>query len=190
MTMANAVPGADQLYLLIGPSTIAVQCRTHPQYSETHPYDADQPRVPGTWVVAAMFKHLQDHAATAEAPTAEAAAPVATAGTGLDGFAREVASRCRWAMDHNKGDPDDSWPINLRLAVALVLGNQLYLRDIGPGPGYSAADAAVLLAQGMTNRPQDLDAWISGIRQEIRRLGEQATPGLWLPSTAIPTTST
>lgn len=191
MTTANAVPGADQLYLLIGPSTIAVQCHTHPQYNETHPYDADERRVPGTWVVASMFRHLQDHAtATPEAPADEAAAPIATASTGLDDFAREVAYRCRWAIDANEGDPDDRWPINYRIAVALVLGNLPYLRDMGPGPGYSPKDAAVLLVRGMTNPPQDLDGWIDAIRKEIRRPGSEPDQGLWLPSSVTRETST
>jgi hypothetical protein len=167
-----------------------VQCHTHPQYSETHPYD-DERHVPATWVVSTMSRHLQDHAtAPAEEPADEADALSATAGAGLDEFAREVASRCRWAMDHNDGDPDDNWSLNLRIAVALAMGNELYLRDIGPGPGYSPQEAAVFLVRGMSSRPQNFDAWISGIRQEIRRLGEQPNPGLWVPSTTIRTTNT
>jgi hypothetical protein len=128
-------------------------------------------------MVGVLAGHLAQHAAEAaeEPAEEEPAAPAATVPP-LDEFGREVASRCRWALVYNEGDPDNTWPDPYRLAVELVLGNHEYLHDMGDGPGYSPQDAVFLLVSGMTNRPPSIDAWISTIRQEIRQPGALLVP--------------
>jgi hypothetical protein len=165
----GAVPGADSVYLWVGDSTVALRCHLHPDFTESHAYGMDG-EVPAAWMVGVLAGHLAEHAAdSAEDPADEEPSDEepATTASALDEFGREVAVRCRWALVYNEGDPDDAWSIPYRLAVALVLGNHLYLRSMGDGPGYSPQDAMLLLYSGMTHSPPDIGAWIGAIRAEI-----------------------
>jgi hypothetical protein len=183
----NARPGADQISFHIGEQALTAQCALHPDFAESHPYGDDQ-LVPATWFVRVLSEHLNAHpAATPDAPAVEqlAADPAGVLSMApalpLDEFSREVVARCRWATDINDDDPRGDWPLELRLAVALVLGNTDYLRDMGPGPGYTADQAAELLVRSMPHPPANLRAWIEAIRNEIKpqQPGSPHTP--WLP---------
>ncbi|XVU28147.1 hypothetical protein ACQPZJ_14215 [Actinoplanes sp. CA-054009] len=155
----NVVPGAEHLYLHIGDNSGSLRCSDHPELGEAYPLDV-QRNLRAAWIVGVVARHLKDHAA-------ESAAPVATAGPQLDPFAREVAKHCRWAIDHHRGDPLDDWPLDIQLAVALVLFNIDYLADIGPGPGYTAETAMLRLFSGEHRPPADPMAWFAGIRDAI-----------------------
>lgn len=182
---SEPVTGADAAYLLIGADSISVGCDLHPDFTEAHGFDEGR-RVPATWVVGVLASHLTEHSAPPQEPPAEVPVnPTATAVAQLDAFGQRVAAHCRWAMDHNDGDPDSAWPVPLQLAVGLVLGNHLYLSGMGPGPGYSPQQALTLLFEGMTHPPSDADAWIQAIRAESRQPGSKEQSGLVLPSTYL-----
>ena len=179
------VTGAEATYLLIGNDSVSVGCDLHPDFTESREIDESR-RVPATWVVGWLADHLQSHPAPAQEPsTEEPVNPPASAVSQLDAFGQTVAAHCRWAMDHNRGDPHKAWPVPLQLAVALVLGNHLYLKDMGDGPGYSPQQALTLLFQGMTHPPADADAWVRAIRAESSRPGREDQTGLSLSPTQL-----
>ncbi|MFF5085469.1 hypothetical protein ACFY36_51235 [Actinoplanes sp. NPDC000266] len=159
----GVVPGAENLYLHVSADTAFLRCSDHPELDETHPLDEHR-NLPAAWIVGVVARHVKDH-------TAEPTAPAATTGPQLDPFAREVAARCRWALDHFGGDPDADWPVEIQLAVALVLGNHLYLANMGTGPGYTPERAIFLLHSCMTYKPADMGTWIGDIRAAIRQPG-------------------
>ncbi|WP_199515909.1 hypothetical protein [Nucisporomicrobium flavum] len=173
-------PGADQIAFHIGEQAVTARCALHLDFAETYPYGDDR-QVPATWFVRVLADHLSDH--PADAPDAPAVEKPAAEASQLDEFEREVAARCRWAMTVNASDPDNSWPDRYRIAVALVLGNLAYLRDMGPGPGYTPEQAAVLLIRGMTRPPANLETWIGAIRDDIKPPPRDGQRGLWLPPT-------
>ena len=178
---SKALPGADAVYLSISADTVTLRCDMHQTYERRYPY-GDDGRVPASWLVSALASHMKDHAEPAE----EASDQPQTTTFDLDPFGREVAARARWATQHNEGDPNDAWPDQYRIAVALVLGNHEYLRDMGPGPGYTPAEAAVLLVRGMTHRPANLDIWIKAVRGAVLGRGQADVRGvLWMPSSAL-----
>jgi hypothetical protein len=45
-----------------------------------------------------------------------------------ESFTDDMIGRARWARDHNSGQPNPVWSTGEKLAVALILGNQAYLR--------------------------------------------------------------
>jgi hypothetical protein len=182
---SGAVPGADGVYLSISADAVTLRCDTHADLAVSYPYGDDR-KVPTSWVVSVLANHMKNHpAAPADGPSDDETAETATVAVSrLDDFGRAIATRCRWAIDTNDGDPDDAWPTADRIAVALVLGNHEYLEDMGPGPGYSPQQAAFRLWSGMAQQPPDIDAWISAIRSEIR--GDASKPGApWRPGPEV-----
>jgi hypothetical protein len=179
---AGAVPGAEAVYLWIGDEAVFVRCEGHPQLDESHAYDADR-KVPATWMVSVLAIHMKEHAAEAaqQAAADEPADSVALAVSPLDEFGRDVVRRCLWAIDHNEGDPSDTWETPYQLAVALTMGNHLYLRGMGDGLGYAPATGMLLLLQGMTHQPANIDRWIAAIRAEVAA----ARAGLFKPPTEL-----
>ncbi|WP_045740303.1 hypothetical protein [Actinoplanes rectilineatus] len=179
--------GADQISFHLGKQAVTARCALHPDFAESYPYGDDH-LVPATWFVRVLSDHLNDHPTAipdtpaVEQPAPDQAAVLSTASAlPLDAFGREVAARCRWATDINDDDPRSDWPIAVRLAVALVLGNTDYLGDMGPGPGYTADQAAVLLVRSMTHPPANLRAWIEAIRHEIKAPRPDSGHTPWLP---------
>lgn len=178
---SKALPGADAVYLSISADTVTVRCDMHQTYERPYPYGVDG-RVPASWLVSALASHMKEHSE----PIEEASNQPQSTTFDLDPFGREVAARARWATQHNEGDPNDAWPDQYRIAVALVLGNHEYLRDMGPGPGYSPAEAAVLLVRGMTHGPANLDTWIKAVRSVVLGRGQTNQRGvLWQPSSVL-----
>jgi hypothetical protein len=185
--------GADQISLHVGEQAVTIRCALHPGFTKSYPHGDDR-LVPATWFVRVLTEHLNDHpAATPDAPAVEQPASdhsgvIKTAGVlPLDTFGREVAARCRWATDINDDDPRGDWPIAVRIAVALVLGNTDYLQDMGPGPGYTPEQAAVLLVRSMTHPPANLRAWIEAVRHEIKAPRPDSGHTPWLPPTQLRT---
>jgi hypothetical protein len=195
----DAFLGGAGIYLLIGADgeTVSLRCDTHPEFVVSCKIGSDR-RVPAAWVIGTQGAHLVEHfslpkeelaeeeLAEGEAAEEEPERLGAGAVSELDVFGREVVARCRWAIDFNEGDPFNSWPDLYRIAVALVLGNHLYLREMGPGPGYSPEEAAVFLVRGMEHRPADLGAWIGAIRAEVRSPEPARRGDLWLPASPAP----
>lgn len=81
----------------------------------------------------------------------------------LDDFARDVMDRCLLAQRTNNGQPLGVWSSREQLAVALVLANHGFLARAG----FTAAEAAQCVADGMARPPADMQAWIKGIRAAI-----------------------
>ena len=178
---SDAETGVDGVYLVISGEAVVLRCDTHPEFTASCAY-GDGERVLARWVVDAFIGHIKDHAPASDCGIAdEPIRPATAAVSPLDEFGRTVAVLCRWAMDHNDGDPHEGWATGEQLAVALVLGNHLYLQDMGPGPGYTPEQAVFRLVSGMTHRPPSMDSWIAAIRDEIRQPGDSARGGLLLP---------
>lgn len=167
----GALPEADRVYLWIGDDNVALRCHVHPDFNEVRAYGRDR-KVPAAWMVGLLARHLAQH--TEEAAEEEPAAP-ATATLPLDDFGGEVVRRCRWAIHHSMGDPYIKWPQLYQVAVALVLGNHLFLEDLGPG--YTPDTATFLLVSSMKNPPTDIDTWIKTVRGHIQQPGD-----MWSPS--------
>ncbi len=81
----------------------------------------------------------------------------------LDEFARAVLDKSIWAIRHNHGWPDSSWPPREVLAVALVLDDRRTLSSAG----YTVAEAHRVLAEGMASPPKSMSAWIQQIRDAL-----------------------
>lgn len=183
---ADGTPGVDEIYLSVDGDAITLRCENHPEFAMSYAGSLG-PKVPATWLIDALFAHLGDHVLDDSGGSAdeERVAPAAVSAPSLDQFGRRIAELCRWAMDHNEGDPYEEWALEEQLAVALVLGNHLYLEDIGPGPGYTPHQAMFRLFSGMTNKPSNPDGWIAAIRADIRRPSHQERGGLLLPTSDL-----
>lgn len=82
----------------------------------------------------------------------------------LDEFAADTLDRCRWAQRHHGGHPSLAWSTGEQLAVALVLRDRTHLDEMG----YTAQEAAQRVHDGMAMPPADFNAWLEGIRAELR----------------------
>lgn len=167
----GAVDGVDGICLLVEGGSVTLRCDTHSDFAESYMYGIDH-RVPASWVVGVLTQHLRDHGPALEEPAGDDPAPVAATASRLEEFGREVASRCRWAMEFNQGDPDDEWPEEFQIAVALVLGNLDFLRSMEPGPGYTPQQAVLRLWAGIGAPPVDPGVWMAAIRVEITSPGD------------------
>jgi hypothetical protein len=184
-TNLDVVPGADKIHLSIASNgaSVTLRCETHPGFAESCDVGGDR-EVSATWLVAALANHLAEHSLMpADEPArGQVGALSTTPVSGLDAFGRRIATLCQWAIEFNQGDPVGEWPVDEQIAVALVLGNHEYLQNMGPGPGYTPAQAAHRLWSGMAQPPADLDAWITATRQEINLPRQGEPPGkLWRP---------
>ena len=80
-------------------------------------------------------------------------------------FARTLAGRVRWARECNGGEPFRNWPLEERLAVALVLGNRTYIRM--ECFSFPVAMAYAYVGKGRTHPNADLVSWINKIRDAV-----------------------
>src|SRR4051812_12216593 len=108
----DGTSGADEMYLSVDDGTITLRCHAHPEFAQ--PYAGHLgPEVPANWLIDALVDHLEDHVlAPADAAADDERTSPATVGVpSLDQFGRRVAELCRWAMDHNEGDPSEEWSL-------------------------------------------------------------------------------
>jgi hypothetical protein len=78
-----------------------------------------------------------------------------------DSFAADITARARWARDHNDGRPNLAWSTGEKLAVALVLHNQAYLR----AADYTEQEARQRLSGDIMGA--DIDAWLASVRAAL-----------------------
>jgi hypothetical protein len=102
--------------------------------------------------------HIDDLGLLAEAGKAEIGNPVGPAAI-LGIFAR-MLRRARWALYRNNGRAASSWSPGERLSVALVLGDQDALDELG----YTPAEAADAVSTFLALPPNEIDRWIGELR--------------------------
>lgn len=180
---SDAFHTADGVHLEIGTDgeTVSLRCDTHPEFDVPYKLGPER-KIPAAWAIGTLLSHLETHFSTPVETPAEDTGSAISAVAELDEFGREIAARCIWAKEWNQGDPDKTWPDSYQIAVALVLGNHLYLQQMGPGPGYSPAQAAVLLVRGMANPPADLDRWIRAVRNQVIPPDQREQGRFWTPT--------
>lgn len=84
--------------------------------------------------------------------------------------AERVTELCLWALEHNDGRPNAAWSDGQRLAVALVLDDEAYLREAG----WSRTDAVAWVVGGMQIPPGHYAEWVIEIRSRLRTAGWDA----------------
>lgn len=82
---------------------------------------------------------------------------------GLDDFGADIVDRCRWALDHNDEHPLGCWSTGEQLAVALVLFDDAHPQRLG----YSRAEAAQRVSDGMSQPPSNFSTWLAAIRERL-----------------------
>jgi hypothetical protein len=188
--MPRPVPDVEDMYLRIGSDAIVLACASHPEFHKSFTYGKDR-TVPALWLAGVLANHKSVRALAAHEPDDEPAGQAAVVVSGLDPFAPKSLLDAAGLCATTKVTRTDKWELPYRLAVALVLLNVEHLAGMGPGPGYTPARAMLLLYNGMTHRPADLDAWMLAIRdaicrpdQQLLRLGREQR-GHWR-ATAVP----
>jgi len=81
----------------------------------------------------------------------------------------DIARRCKIAAN-NGGEPSAAWAAGEKIAVALVLGNHDYLRDVLE---YSVAHATSRTAAEVGIAPDQMSAWMT----TVRTAAELGNPG-------------
>jgi hypothetical protein len=71
-----------------------------------------------------------------------------------------MLQRARWALYRNRGRAASSWSAGERLSVALVLGDQEALAELGYTPDEAADAVSAVLALP----PNEIDGWIGELR--------------------------
>lgn len=81
----------------------------------------------------------------------------------MDDFAKDIASRARWAVAHNDGQPKAAWSTGERLAVALVLDDVAAIE----AEGFTVEQALRRLAGDISGSTADAETWIAEVRGEL-----------------------
>jgi hypothetical protein len=76
----------------------------------------------------------------------------------LESFTGDMIRRARWARDHNDGYPNLAWSTGEKLAVALILGNQAYLR----AADYTEQEARQRLSGDLMGA--DVAVWLASVQ--------------------------
>jgi hypothetical protein len=82
-------------------------------------------------------------------------------------FARTLVDHVHWARGCNGGDPCADWPLEQRLAIALVLRNHAYIEKEFSHIPYPVALAYVFVGKGRARPNADLVDWINIIRDAV-----------------------
>jgi hypothetical protein len=114
-------------------------------------------------VPAAAPCHLDDidllaMVGRAEQPGLAAPGPAAV----LSVFGR-MLQRTRWALYRNSGRAAMAWSLGERLSVALVLGDQEALADLG----YTPAEAAAAISTVLHVPSAEFHTWIGELRADL-----------------------
>ena len=86
--------------------------------------------------------------------------PAAVGPATILGFFGRMLQRARWALYRNKGRAASSWSAGEQLSVALVLGDQEALAELG----YTSAEAADAVSTVLALPPYEIDSWIGELR--------------------------
>jgi hypothetical protein len=75
-----------------------------------------------------------------------------------ESFTGDMIGRARWSRDHENGHPNPAWSTGEKLAVALILGNQAYLR----AADYTEQEALQRLSGDLLG--SDVDVWLASVQ--------------------------
>jgi hypothetical protein len=78
-----------------------------------------------------------------------------------ESFTSDMIRRARWARDHNNGRPNPAWSTGEKLAVALILGDQAYLR----AADYTRQEALQRLSADLLGA--DPETWLADARAAL-----------------------
>ncbi len=92
--------------------------------------------------------------------TSGEAGPATVGPAAILGLFGRMLQRARWALYRNQGRAAKSWSAGERLSVALVLGDQEALAELG----YTTAEAADAVSAVLALPPHEVDSWIGELR--------------------------
>jgi hypothetical protein len=136
---------------------------TDPSVARSAPYEhaLGAMRIPMSAAASMDDLHLLAGIGKARTPAGPAEVPPAAVGPAtILGIFGRILQRTRWALYRNQGRAAGSWSTGERLSVALVLGDQEALAELG----YTPAEAADAVSAVLALPPNEIDRWIGELR--------------------------